>query len=124
MNEQAIRNTVDDFQKFCRYIEENKPVLTKKKTQLGKKDLFEINTLLHFRKEVAAPNYQQESYPVIDLIFQLCIGGKLFRKTADAKGNISLTGTPGKAEFDQLNWESAYPKSFWGRILFDGTSPV
>jgi len=103
MNEQAIRNTLDDFHKFCRYIEENKPVLTKAKTNLGKKNLFEINGLLHFRKEVAAPNYQQESYPVIDLLFQLCTGGKLFRKSADAKGNILLTGTPGKAEFDQLN---------------------
>jgi hypothetical protein len=124
MTEQAIHNTVDDFYKFCRYIEENKPVLMKAKTQLGKKDLFEINALLHFRKEVAAPNYQQESYLVIDLMFQLCTGGKLFRKTVDAKGNISLTGTPGKGEFDQLNWELAYPKSFWGRKLFDGTSPV
>jgi hypothetical protein len=24
MNEQAIRNTIDDFQKFCRYIQDNK----------------------------------------------------------------------------------------------------
>jgi hypothetical protein len=62
MNEQAIRKTIDDFHKFCRYIAENNPVLTKAKTQLGKKDLFEINALLHFRKDVAAPNYQQESF--------------------------------------------------------------
>lgn len=116
MNEQAIHNTIDDFHKFCRYIADNHPVLTKAKTQLGKKDLFEINALLHFRKEVAAPNYVQESYPVIDLMFQLCTAGKLFRKTADAKGNISLTGTPGKAEFDQLNNFEQYAflfETFW-----------
>jgi len=116
MNEQTIRNTVDDFHKFCRYIEENKPVLTKTKTQLGKNDLFEINALLHFRKEVAAPNYQQESYPVIDLMFQLCTGGKLFRKTANAKGKISLTGTLEKNEFDQLNNFEQYAflfETFW-----------
>jgi hypothetical protein len=80
MNEQAILNTLDDFHKFCRYTEENKPVLTKAKTNLGKKDLFEINALLHFRKVVAAPNYQQESYPVIDLMFQLYSGYFRFRR--------------------------------------------
>jgi hypothetical protein len=116
MNNQAIHNTVDDFRKFCRYILDNNPVLTKAKTQLGKKDLFKINALLHCRKEVAAPNYMQESYPVIDLMFVLCIEGKLFRKTADAKGNILLTGTPGKAEFDQLNNFEQYAflfETFW-----------
>jgi hypothetical protein len=116
MNEQAIRNTVDDFHKFCRYIEENKPALTKTKAQLGKKNLFQINALLHFRKDVAAPNYQQESYLVIDLMFRLCIGGKLFRKTTNAKGNILLTGAPGKAEFDQLNDFEQYAflfETFW-----------
>jgi hypothetical protein len=116
MNEQAIHKTVYDFDRFCRYIVEKNPVLTKTKTQLGKKDLFEINALLHFRKEVAAPNYQQESYLVIDLMFHLCTEGKLFRKTADAKGKILLTGTPGKAQFDQLNNFEKYVflfETFW-----------
>jgi hypothetical protein len=116
MNEQAIHNTVDDFNRFCRYIVEKNPVLTKTKTQLGKKDLFEINALLHFRKEVAVPNYQQESYLVINLMFHLCTEGKLFRKTADAKGKILLTGTPGKAQFDQLNNFEKYVflfETFW-----------
>lgn len=70
-DEQAIRATVADFNLFCNFINENKPVLSKRKAQLGKKDLFEINALLHFRKDVAAPNYQQESYPVINLLFHL-----------------------------------------------------
>lgn len=116
MNEQAIRKTIDDFHKFCQYIAENNPALTKTKTQLGKKDLFEINALLHFCRDVAAPNYQQESYPVIDLMFQLCTGGKLFRKKADAKGRILLTSAPIKNEFDQLNHFEQYAflfETFW-----------
>lgn len=116
INEQAIRNTIDDFRKFCEYIETNKPVLSKKKTQLGKKDLFEINALLDFRKDVVAPNYQQESYPVIDLMFHLAVDGKLYRKTAGAKGNIMLSAVPGKAEFDQLNIFEQYAflfETFW-----------
>lgn len=116
MNEQAIRNTIEDFRKFCEYIEKYKPVLSKKKTQLGKRDLFEINALLHSRKDVAAPNYQQESYPVIDLMFHLVVDGKLYRKTAGAKGNITLSAAPGKAEFDQLNAFEQYTflfETFW-----------
>jgi hypothetical protein len=53
---------------------------------------------------------------VIDLMFHLCTGGKLLRKTAGAKGNILLTGTPGKAEFDQLNDYEQYAflfETFW-----------
>ncbi len=121
MNEQAIRNTVDDFHKFCQYIEANKPVLTKQKTQLGKKDLFEINALLHFRKDIAAPNYQQESYQVIDLMYHLVVRGKLYRKTTDAKGNIILNASPGKAEFDQLSVFEQYAflfETFWCNFDF------
>jgi hypothetical protein len=95
MNEQAIRKTIDDFHKFCRYIAENNPVLTKAKTQLGKKDLFEINALLHFRKDVAAPNYQQESFLFV-LVFPLTIsiilvGAILYRlPTATGKSPVTM----------------------------------
>jgi len=54
INEQDIRATIDDFNHFCQYVDKNKPVLSKRKAQLGKKDLFDINALLHFRKHVAA----------------------------------------------------------------------
>ena len=45
----------------------------------------------------------------------------MFRKTADAKGNILLTGTPGKAEFDQLNNFEQYAflfETFWCTLDF------
>ncbi len=132
MNEQAIRNTIDDFQKLCRFIDQNKPVLTKQKMQLGKKSLFEINALLHFRKDVVAPNYQQESYPVIDLMFNIAMLGKLYRNSADVKGNISPTANPGKAEFEQLNIFEQYAflfETFWCtfdflEIIRFGTNPI
>jgi len=132
MNEQTIRNTIDDFQKFCRYIEENNPVLTKQKIQLGKKDLFEINALLHFRKDVAAPNYQQESYPFLDLMFHLATRGKLFRITAGLKGNIHLIANSAKEEFDRLNTFEQYAflfETFWCtfdflEIIRFGANPI
>ncbi|GAB1453686.1 hypothetical protein MASR2M47_37420 [Draconibacterium sp.] len=132
MNEQAIHNTVNDFQKLCRYIDENKPVLTKQKIQLGKKALFEINALLHYRRDVAAPNYQQESYPVIDLMCNMAMLGKLYRYTVDGKGNISPTANPSKVEFDQLNIFEQYAflfETFWCtfdllEIIRFGANPV
>lgn len=132
MNEQAIRNTIDDFQKFCQYIDENNPVLTKQKIQLGKKDLFEINALLHFRKDVAAPNYQQESYPFMDLMFHLATGGKLYRITAGLKGNIHLIANSAKEEFDRLNTFEQYAflfETFWCafdflEIIRFGVNPI
>lgn len=132
MNEQAIRNTINDFQKFCQYIDENSPVLTKTKIQLGKKDLFEINALLHFRKDVAAPNYQQESYPYIDLMFHLATGGKLYRIAAGLKGKIQLIANSTKEEFDRLNIFEQYAflfETFWYtfdflEIIRFGVNPI
>lgn len=102
-SELDILATVSDFESFCQYIDEKKPILSKQKVVLGKNDLFKINELLYFRKDVDAPNYQQESYPTIDLMFNLAILGRLYEKTADAKGNVYLESTNRKREFDSLN---------------------
>ena len=44
--EKDIRPTINNFEIFCRYIEERKPRLSKARGELGKKDCFEINALL------------------------------------------------------------------------------
>lgn len=120
-SEQDITATVGDFEVLCRYIEEKRPMLTKQKELLGKNDLFKINTLLHFRKDVAVPNFQQESYPVIDLMFNLAVLGKLYLKTGDLKGNVYLESTARKAEFHALNSFEQYCfllETFWTQFDF------
>lgn len=120
-NEQDINATVNDFESLCRYIDERKPMLSKQKEVLGKNDLFKLNTELNFRKDVAAPNYQQESYPVIDLMFNLAVLGKLYLKTGDLKGNVYLESTDRKAEFDMLNSFEKYSfllETFWTEYDF------
>ena len=116
VSEKDISATINDFAVFCDFIDEKKPVLSKRRAALGKNDLFEINSLLYYKKEVTAPNYQQESYPVIDLIFNLVLLGKLYVKVADSKGNVYLTGTERKDEFDSLNIYEKYAfllETFW-----------
>lgn len=118
VSEKDISATINDFTVFCDYIDGKKPVLSKRRAALGKNDLFEINSLLYYKKEVTAPNYQQESYPVIDLIFNLVLLGKLFVKAADSSGNLHLTRTERKDEFDSLNIYEQYSfllETFWIR---------
>lgn len=101
--EEDIRATVDDVEKFCKFIEQNNSVLTKKRGMLGKKDLFELNALLAHKKEVTAPNFPQESYPIINLLFNLALVGKLYRRIGDDKRNVRLIRTVRKEEFDSLS---------------------
>lgn len=42
VNQSEFSMLVDDFEPFCNYIDEKKPVLSKKKGYLGLKDLFYI----------------------------------------------------------------------------------
>jgi len=118
VSEKDISPTVNDFAAFCHFIDEKKPFLSKRRAVLGKNDLFELNKLLYYKKEVAGPNYQQESYPVIDLIFNLALLGKLYVKAADSKGNVYLKRTERKDEFDALNIYEKYAfllETFWTR---------
>lgn len=118
VSEKDISATINDFTMFCDYIDGKKPVLSKRRAALGKNDLFKINSLLYYKKEVTAPNYQQESYPFIDLIYNLALLGELFVKAADSKGNVYLTRTERKDEFDSLNVYEKYAfllETFWTR---------
>lgn len=40
VSEQDINATVNDFTVFCDFVEEKKPVLSKRRGELGKNDLF------------------------------------------------------------------------------------
>ena len=120
VSEQDISNTVNDFITFCNFLEQHKPKLSDRKAVLGKNDLFALNKMLINKKEITAPNYMQESYPVIDLMFKLAVLGKLYLKTGDEKGKVFLTCTERKIEFDNLNLFEKYAfllETFW--TLFD-----
>lgn len=118
MWEQAISATVNDFAVFCNFIEQEKPPLSKRTTALGKNALFALDSLLKHREGFTAPNYQQQSYPIIDLMVNLALLGELYVKAADAKGNIYLARTERKLEFNALNIYEQYAfllQTFWTR---------
>ena len=101
--EKHIAATVNDFNTYCRFIDQQRPKLSKGLEVLGKNVLFVLNEQLHFRKEVSAPNFPQESYPYINLMFNLSLLGGLYRKVGNEKANIYLEQTKRKAEYDVLN---------------------
>jgi hypothetical protein len=116
VDEKDIILTVSDFDAFCHYVNERNPMLSKRKEVFGKNDLFALNAQLHFRKIVTAPNYMQESYPVIDLMFNLAIQGKLYVKIGDPKENVFLEQTARLNEFMALNSFEKYCfliETFW-----------
>ena len=121
VEEKYIAPTVKDFDTFCRYIDEQRPKLSQRMKVLGKKDLFKLNAQLFFRKDVSAPNYVQDSYPVINLIFNLSLLSGLYRKVGDDKANIYLESTTRKAEYDGLNPFEKYCfllETFWTKVDF------
>ncbi len=119
--EKHIAATVNDFNTYCRFIDQQRPKLSKGLEVLGKNVLFVLNGQLHFRKEVSAPNFPQESYPYINLMFNLSLLGGLYRKVGDEKANVYLEPTTRKAEYDSLNLFEKYCfllETYWTEYNF------
>lgn len=107
---------VEDFREFCSFIETEKPLLSQKKGVLGKKDAYEINSRLHYKREVDAPNYQHEHYFCLDLLFSLALDGQLFVKAKDEKDKYRLQNTKLLASFKLLNNHEQYAfllETYW-----------
>jgi hypothetical protein len=121
VEEKHIVATINDFDTFCSYIDQCRPKLLQRMEVLGKNDLFELNNQLFFRKDVSAPHFLQESYPYIDLIFNLSLLSGLYRKVGNDKAIIYLESTTRKTEYDGLNpFEKYYflLEIFWTKFNF------
>ncbi|HSM48862.1 MAG TPA: plasmid pRiA4b ORF-3 family protein [Draconibacterium sp.] len=119
--EKHIATTINDFETFCSYIDQQRPKLSQRMEVLGKKDVFELNAKLFFRKDASAPVYLQSSYPTIDLMFNLAVLSGLYRKAGDDKAEIYLESTSLKLQFDNLNKYEKYCfllETFWTKFDF------
>ena len=99
---------VDEFERFIKFVEEQKPKLSSKKLNLGKKDAFALNSLLQNKRAVKGPHYTQEQYPMIDLLYSLARDGELYVIGNDHKGSIVFTKTPRLEEYMELNIYEKY----------------
>lgn len=117
-----INNTINDFEKFIEFNESKKPILSAKKGVLCRKDSFELNTFLENKKEVNAPSYNQDQYPVIDLMFTLTLDSKLYIRANDEKGKLKLVKTPNMQKFQSLNEYEKYVfllQTYWTKYNYE-----
>lgn len=112
---------IRDFDTFVKFVDSNNPLLSKKKQELGKKEAFTLNSLLNFKREVDAPNYRQEQYYCLHLLFQLSLAGGLYRKVIDESEKMYLQRTELLDSFEQLNAYEKYVfllETYWCKYDF------
>ncbi|MTI83097.1 MAG: plasmid pRiA4b ORF-3 family protein [Firmicutes bacterium] len=117
-----IEVTINEFEKFTEFIESEKPVLSAKKGVLGKKDSFKLNGILSHKRNVSAPNYNQDQYPVIELMFSLALAGRLYVRANDDRGKSVLLKTPVLESYRCLNPYEKYVyllQTYWTKYDFD-----
>jgi hypothetical protein len=117
-----IDKTIEEFQKFTDFIEEERPVLSLRLGVLGKKDSYELNQLLYYKRDANGPYYTQDQYPVIDLMFLLATLGGLYVRGNNEKGKLSLVETEAMTSFMALNNYEKYVyllQSYWTKYDFE-----
>lgn len=116
-----IGKTVSDFDTFINFIESEKPSLSLKRGELGKKDSFKLNQMLYHKKVVSKSNYTQYQYPAIHLMFLLALYGNLYVR-ANEKGRAILLKTSACEDFKNLNIYEKYIfllQTYWTKYEFD-----
>ena len=120
--ENNIKSIISEFEKFIDFIGTQRPVLSAKLAVLGKKDCFKMNLLLNDKKEVNGSNYNQDQYPVIDLMFELALVGKLYVKANNEEGKLNLLKTPNLESYKSLNEYEKYVfllQIYWTKYSFE-----
>jgi len=118
---EKISTCISDFNHFIEFIKDEAPVLSAKLGVLGKKDSYKLNSMLVNQKIVTVPNYNQDQYPVIDLMFELALLGKLYYKGDNGKGNPTLIKTPMLDSYLALNEAEKYVfllQTYWTKYEF------
>lgn len=75
-----------DFVVFCDYIITNKVKLAKKTGNIGKKDCFALNTLLHVKEKYENPTYFQSQYPIINFFYYVAVKYKILEINSAGMG--------------------------------------
>ncbi|MDA8235151.1 MAG: plasmid pRiA4b ORF-3 family protein [Clostridia bacterium] len=120
--EKDIQRTISDFEIFCKYLEDNRPKLTKTREELGKKDCYAINALLSRPRDFDGPKYMQPLYPTINLFFHIIMQTGLFTIDYGKSDSLYLMATPKLENYRKLNPFNRYLllfKTYWTQIDFD-----
>jgi len=120
--ENNIKAVISEFDRFMEFNDRERPILSAKLGVFGKKDSFKLNMLLNNKREVSVPNYNQDLYPAIDLMFELALLGKLYVKASNEKGKLNLVKTPNLESYQSLNEYEKYVfllQTYWTKYDFE-----
>ena len=92
-----------DFSAFCGYIIQNEIKLAPRTGNIGKKDCFAINQLLHGREEYEKPVYLQSRYPLISFFYYVALKYKILE--TNATGNKLEKGRNYQCFHEASVWE-------------------
>lgn len=106
-----------DFSAFCGYIIQNGVKLAPRTGNIGKKDCFAINQLLHGREKYEKAVYLQSRYPLISLFYYVALKYKILE--TNAAGNKLQQGKNYQCFHEASVWEQYV--LFLTTFLFDGT---
>ena len=56
-NKDRIEKAIGDFDTFNNFIKSERPFLSAKRGEMGKKDSFKLNQILYHKKDISKPNY-------------------------------------------------------------------
>lgn len=105
-----------DLAVFCDYIVANKVKTSKKTGNIGKKDCFAINALMHVSEKYEKPSYFQGRYPVINLCFYFSVKYKILEVSPD--GTALQRGRNFQYFWEASTWEQYV--LLLSVVLFDG----
>lgn len=117
--EQDISRIVTDFATFCSFLKEKTPLLSKRHAQLGKNDLFSLNSLLSRPVDVSGPYYLQAKYPTINLFFYLAMTSGLFAYASGRGNKACLVPTAKLEKYEALNLFTKYMflfRIYWTKL--------
>ena len=101
--ETAATVICQDFAAFCDYITEKQVKLSPRTGNIGKKDCFAINMLLHVREKYEKPVYLQSKYPIISLFYYTAVTCKILE--TNGAGNKLQQGRNYKRFHEASVWE-------------------
>lgn len=85
-----IQKVCSDFELFCNYVVNNKVKLSKTTWYIGKKDCFEINSLLHIKEQYEKATRFQNQYPIIHFFYYVALKCRIL--DTDHTKNVFIKG--------------------------------
>ena len=99
---------VRDFGIYAEFLRNNRVVLTPKSQHLAKATLYQLNKLMQTYVTEDNPNFNQLSYPLLNLFYHLALNGKLLHKVQAKGDRYELQPTVRYSKYQELRSVEKY----------------